>query len=162
MRPRGLGSLRQSLRGQRILSTDVDEPLLRADGKRPDGHPLQNREWIPFHQNAVFESARLRLIRIANEVVRPARAPLQQKRFPFFPCGESSASTPQEARVDDFANNFFGTHVDREPKGFIAALSAIILDTAWIHLPDAAKQPYSRAACLRNGELRVQLVRFLW
>src|SRR5579863_2257273 len=76
VRPRRLGRQRQSLSRQRILPTYVDKTLLRADGKRRDGHPLQNREWIPFHQNAVFERARLRFIRIANEVVRPPRASL--------------------------------------------------------------------------------------
>src|SRR5579863_2964314 len=79
------------LRGQWIFSAQVDITLPRAGDETSNRHALENGEGIAFHEDAVFEGARLGFVGIADDVVRASRVLLQQmtlqeKSLPFF-CG---------------------------------------------------------------------------
>ena len=61
----------QSRGGERILAANIDVALL-ATGREPsDGHRLDDRERVLFHQHAIFERAGLRFVGVADHVVRP-------------------------------------------------------------------------------------------
>ena len=83
--------------GQRVFAAQVDVALSRASDPAAYGHAFDNGERIAFHQDAVFECARLGFIGIADYVVRAAgiwfqQISLQEKCFPFFCCRKCSAA----------------------------------------------------------------------
>jgi hypothetical protein len=72
-----------------------------AGNKSADRDSFEYGEWIAFHEDAVFEGARLGLIGIADDVVRAAAfqlqpISLQEKCFPFSCSGKRSAAAAQQ------------------------------------------------------------------
>src|SRR5260221_2750156 len=53
--------------------TTLFRSLLARRGVAGDGHPLDHRERVLFHEHAILEGARLRLIGVADQVMRPMR-----------------------------------------------------------------------------------------
>ena len=60
----------EPVEGQRILAPDIQVGLFTARGKAGNRHRLDQGEGIPFHYDAVLESAGLRLVGIADQVSR--------------------------------------------------------------------------------------------
>ena len=86
---------------QRIFATKVDVTLARAGDKAGNRHTLKNRERIAFHEDAVFESARLGFIGVADDVMRAGgillqQITLQEKRFPFLGSRKCRAAAAQQ------------------------------------------------------------------
>ena len=87
-----------ALGGQRIFTAQVDISLTRAGDKTANRHAFEYGEGIAFHKDAIFESAGLGFIGIADDVMRAIgfllqQVPLQKQRFPFFCRGKSRAPT---------------------------------------------------------------------
>src|SRR5207249_9140104 len=89
-RPRPVDRPLQPLDRERILPADIDVAKLAAGRTGGDGHRLDDRERVSLHEHAVLESARLRLVGIADEIVRPDR--LTRDGLPLAAGGESSAA----------------------------------------------------------------------
>src|SRR5206468_12504632 len=95
---------------QRILGAHVDEAVLAARRVRGDRHRLDEREGIALHQDAVLERAGLRLVAVADEVVRVRRlpgdgVPLRARR-------ERRAAASEQLRLDDLADDPGGSELE--------------------------------------------------
>ena len=78
---------------ERILAADVDEALVAAGRERGDRHRFDDRERIVLHQDAILERARLRLVGVADQVVRVRR--LRRARPPTsVPVGNAAPPRP--------------------------------------------------------------------
>ena len=87
----------------RVLAPDVDEAELAAGRVRRDRHRLDQGERIALHDHAVLERARLRLVGVADEVVRACG--LAGDRIPLDAGREGGAAATLELRVLDLADD---------------------------------------------------------
>src|SRR6185295_15252167 len=71
--PSKLNRVVEPLGGQRIFTTNVDEPLLTACCKASYRHCLNQGKGIAFHDHAILECARLRLVGVADEIAGLSR-----------------------------------------------------------------------------------------
>ena len=83
--------LRAAVR-ERVLGADVDEALRAARREAGDRHRLDERERVALHQHAVLERARLRLVGVADDVVRLRR--LARDGLPLVPVGNAAPPRP--------------------------------------------------------------------
>ena len=72
-RPRRVDGVLEPLGGQRILAAHVDESLLAPGREGGDRHRLDEAERVAFHDDPILERARLGLVGVADQVVRPHR-----------------------------------------------------------------------------------------
>ena len=96
---------------ERILAANVEEAALAAGGESGDRHRLDDGERIAVEQHAILERAGLRLVGVADEIVRTRR--LLGDRVPFAAGGKRGAAAAHELRVDDFANHGVGADLER-------------------------------------------------
>ena len=129
----------QSLRRQRILAADVDVALLAAGRERGDRHRLDHGERVLFHQHAILERAGLRLVGIADHVVRARGCP--RDRVPLAAGRKERAAAADEARVRHLADDAGGAERERACERLVAAMRAIVVEALRIRDADAAKQP---------------------
>ncbi len=61
--------LAHALDGERILGADVEERLVRADGVRGDGEPLEDAVRVRFEHHAVHERAGVALVAVHDDVL---------------------------------------------------------------------------------------------
>jgi len=80
---------------ERIFGSDVEVAELAARRERSDRHRLDERKRILFHQHAVLEGSRLRLVGVADKVVRPCR--LVRDGIPFGARREGGAATAEQS-----------------------------------------------------------------
>ncbi len=107
---RGLDDRRlQPLAFQHIFAADVDEAVVRPD--RPARHqaPLDQAVRVEPHDLAVLAGARLRLVGVDHQVVRPL-AFLLGHEGPLQACGEARAATAAQAGVLDLLAEPLGLH----------------------------------------------------
>src|SRR6185369_3317374 len=95
-RARRLDRAGHPLGGQRVLAAQVEVAALAAGRVAGDRHALDDRERILFHQQAVLERARLGLVGVADQVVRPGRR--LRDRVPLAPGGERGAAAADQLR----------------------------------------------------------------
>ena len=127
-------------RGQRVLAAHVDVALLAPVAYAGDRHRLDERERVVLHQHAVLERARLRLVGVADEVVRPDR--VARHRLPL----RARSGTPRRRgraawRPSLRAMTPCGPELDGPPQRVVAAVRAVVVEARGIDLPDAAQQP---------------------
>ena len=90
----------QPLVRKRVLRADVDEGSLAAGRVRGDRHRLDQPERILLHEDAILEGAGLRLVGVADEVVRRRRLP--RDGLPLHARRERGAATAeQRGRLDE-------------------------------------------------------------
>ena len=82
---------------ERVLGAHVDEAVLAAGRVRGDRHRLDERERVALHQHAILERPRLRLVGVADEVVRLRR--LARDRLPLRAGREGGAAAAEQARL---------------------------------------------------------------
>ena len=82
---------------ERVLRAHVDEAVLAAGRVRGDRHRLDERERVALHQDAVLERPRLRLVGVADEVVRLRR--LLRDGLPLRAGRERGAAAAEQLRL---------------------------------------------------------------
>ena len=80
--------------GKRVLGAHVDEASFAAGCERGDRHRLDERERVALHQDAVLEGAGLRLVRVADEIVRVCG--LARHGLPFRPGWERRPAAAEQ------------------------------------------------------------------
>src|SRR5439155_5794061 len=93
---------------QRVLAAHIHVAVLAASREARDSHSLDHSERVALHQDAVFEGARLRLVRVAHHVVRARRG--AGDRVPLAARWKSRAAPAEQPRVGDLADHRFGPH----------------------------------------------------
>ena len=115
-----------ALGGQRIFSAQVDIALPRAGNETANCHALENGEGIAFHEDAVFEGARLGFVGIADDVVAASgsvsqQLTLQEECLPFLGGGKCCAATTQQLGSRELTQRAFRAKLQSFAQTFIAA-----------------------------------------
>src|SRR5207302_11519300 len=137
-RPRSVDGPLQPLDGKRVLPTDVDVTELAAGRLGGDGHRLDDRERVPLHEHAILESARLRLVGIADQVMRPHWLP--RDGLPLAAGGESRAAAPRQLRIEHLANHAFGSDLEGATQRLVSAVGPVIVEARRIDHADALEE----------------------
>ena len=107
-----------------VLAADVDEDLVAADRVRRDQAALDQPVRDGEHDLAVLEGARLRLVRVDDEVGRLAGALREEARLA---AGrEEGAAAAAEARVEDLLDDLRRLHRARLRERLEAADGAVV------------------------------------
>ena len=106
---------------ERILPAHVEIPALAPGREARDRHPLDHRERIALHQDAVLERAGLRLVGVADHVVGPGRRfrhglPLAARR-------KRRPAAAHELGGQDLANDPLRADLDRPSQRGVSARS---------------------------------------
>ena len=151
----------QPLVGERVLGADVEEAAFAARREARDRHRLDHRERIRLHQHAVLERAGLRLVGVADDVVR-ASAGWSATAFHFTPGRERGAPAAEQTRLRHLADDavrpeLAGACERAETAGGDVRVERRRVDARG----DAAQQAQARRACLRQrrrlgGELLLE------
>ena len=88
------------------LAADVDVGLLHVVGEAADHDPLDHLVGILVDDVAVLEGARLRLVRVDDQVDGLAALPVHER--PLDAAGEPSAAAAAKARLLDLVDQFLG------------------------------------------------------
>src|SRR3954453_6924164 len=110
----------KSLRRSTVFTTEKYVPDISLDGERRYRHTFDQLVRIAFHQNAVFESARLHLIRVRHQIFRPRSVRTHGYEAPFHGCWKSGPSAPAKIRTLPQVRPFLRLH----PQGFAEPLVA--------------------------------------
>ncbi len=108
-----------------VLAAQIQVALVRADRVARDRHRLHEGVRVALHDHAVLEGARLGLVGVAHEVVRPVG--LRRRGLPFAAGGEGGAASPDQARVGDLADDRGGADREGLPQGRVAAVRPVVV-----------------------------------
>src|SRR5262249_15043715 len=129
-------------------------------------HAFDDGKGISFHQDAVFERARLGFVGVANDIVPAIRVlfqnlALKMQRLPFFCSGKGRAAATEEPGNSYFADYTLRAQLKSFLQTFVAGKAAVIVEACRIGSCDAPEQPQFRGlrAGLGYRALRVKLVR---
>src|SRR5204862_6200298 len=128
---------------QRVLAAHIHVAVLAASREARDSHSLDQSERVALHQDAVFEGARLRLVRVAHHVVRARRG--AGDRVPLAARWKSRAAPAEQPRVGDLADHRFGPHLNCPSERSVAARGPVAVEAARVGVPDTAQQAHLRA-----------------
>jgi hypothetical protein len=104
---------------------------------------------VALHQIAVFESARLGFVSIADDVLGFRR--ILRHEAPLHACGKASAATPAQTRFFDFVDNVVRRHrVERLLERFVAAVLAIDIKALRIFQPETREQQRFTTDCFNT------------
>ena len=131
-----------------VLAAQVDVALRAARRVRGDRHRLDERERVALEQGAILERPGLRLVGVADEVVRPRR--LSRDRLPLHPCRERGAAAAEELRVLHLAEHALRAELDRAAQRGIASLRAVVVEAPGVDDTDPPQQPQRAVARLRK------------
>ena len=112
--------------GQRVLAADVEEAAARAGRERRDRHRLDDRERVALHEDAVLERAGLRLVGVADEVVRLGR--LRRDGRPLAPGRERGAAAAHELERGDLGDDRLAARSRGRARGRVAAVRAVVVE----------------------------------
>ena len=128
----------------RVLAAQVDVAARAAGRIAGDRHRLDQRERIALDHDAVLERARLGLVGVADQVVRPGR--LARHRLPLDAGRERGAAAAHQLRVLDLADHALRPELDRQAQRLVAAGGAVRVEADRVDLARRA-----RAAAGRRG-----------
>ena len=134
--------------GQGILPPNIQVALLTSGGKPGDGHRLDQREGIFFHQQAILEGTWFRLVSIAHEVMRPHRSVCH--RLPLSTRGKRSPAPPEQFGIVHLPNDRLWPQFDGSAQGGIAIVGTIGIEAGGINPSDSAQEAQVGIACLGN------------
>ena len=116
----GYGS-RQDGCGAGIFAADEDIGFARVRRISRQRYAFQQEMRAMFHQDAVFESARLALVGIADDILGSARG--SPRELPLHAGGEGRAATPDQARSFHLGDQFVRCHLGQCPaQGSVIAI----------------------------------------
>jgi len=128
----------ETLDSKGVLAADVDEAALAAGGEGGDGHRLEDRERVLLHQDAVLEGAGLRLVGVADEIVRAHR--LARHRLPLPSGREGGAAATDELRVEDLAQHSLGAEREGPAQRRVAAVRSVVVEALGVGQADALQE----------------------
>ena len=96
---------------QRIFVADIENALVRADGHRRQGQPLDDAEGKRFQNHAVHERARIAFVAVADHIFDIAR--LLADGAPFLAGGKSRPAASAQAGLFDGGDELFGGKAGR-------------------------------------------------
>src|SRR3972149_3921676 len=77
----------QTLAGEGVLPSEIDEALRRPDGVGSDGGPFDQKVRVPFQDRPVLEGPRLPFLRVGPDELLVARS--LSDRSPLPSCGKT-------------------------------------------------------------------------
>ena len=133
----------------RILTAQVDEPLVAIRCVGRDRHRLDQRERVSLHDHPVLERAGLGLVGVADQVMRACRLPCH--RLPFHTCRERGAAPALKLRVLELTDDALGPELERAPQRGVTAVRTVLVEARGLGAADAAQQAQALVALLRHG-----------
>ena len=131
-----------------VLAADVEVAPFAPGRVGGDRHRLDQRERVELHDHAVLERSRLRLVGVADEVVRAHRLP--RDGLPLDAGREGGAAAPLQLRVLQLADDALRAELDRAPQGLVAAARAVVVQRSRRRPRRARKQAQGRVTRLRQ------------
>jgi len=126
------------LDGQRILRTDIDISLVRADGVASDRHSFEYRVGVAFERGTIHVGAGVTFVSIADHVLLACG--LHGGELPLLACGEACATASAEARLQDFSSHLVRFHFkERLFKGLVAVAGYIFVNLIRVDHPAVAQ-----------------------
>ena len=117
-----------------VFAANIDEAAIRIDGAARNDHTLDQLMRIHLHQRTVFTRARLRLVRVANNVFRLRI--IFRHEGPLHPRRKTSATSAAQVGFLDFVDDRRRRHLfQRFFERLIAAMLQINIDLAGILNP---------------------------
>ena len=117
--PRLIDGVLHALERQRVLTSDVEVAVLAPGRKRRDGHRFDQRERIALHQDAILEGAGLRLVGVADQIVRTRR--LRAHGLPLPAGRKRGAAAAHQFRRRDLGDHCLSAHVERARERVVSA-----------------------------------------
>ena len=122
-----------------IFAAYIDIASLRAGREARYRHRFDDGKRVLFHQHTVFERPGLRLVRVADDVVRAHgslcdRVPLDAHR-------EGSTAPSPKPRIFDLSDDAVGAKAHRPPERCVAAVLPILVQTRGVGDANAAENP---------------------
>ena len=118
---------------QRILGPHVNESFSTPGRECRDGHALDQCERVALQQDAVFERSRLRLVRVADQVVRANWRVCD--RLPLATGRKRGAAATEKPGLGDLADHRRSAHLLGPPQGRETAVAEIAVDAERIDDP---------------------------
>ena len=110
---------------QRVLVADVEHTRLGADGQRADDHALDNGMGAALHRGAVHERARVALVAVAHDVLRPRVVAC--RTAPLTPRGEAGAALAAQTALLHFGDDLVRRHGQRPREPLITAGGLVLV-----------------------------------
>ncbi len=117
---------------------DVEVAALAAGGEGRDRHGLDDRERVALHEDPVLERPGLRLVGVADEVVRAVW--LGGHGSPLATGREGRAAAPDEPRGGDLLDDRVRAELDGLGQRLVAAVGAIVGERAGIDDADPGQE----------------------
>ena len=137
---------------ERVLRAHVDEAALAAGRVGRDRHRLDERERVALHQHPVLERPRLRLVGVADEVVRLRG--LARDRLPLGAGRERGAAAAEQVRLRHRVEDAVAAELERAVERGVAAVRAVRVERLRVERRprsgEAAGAP-ARPACGSGG-----------
>ena len=117
---------RQRPVSMRVLNTQIDIALGRADGDAGDGHSFDQDKRVALHQHAVGKRARIAFIGVARDIFLIRR--LVEDSLPFDTGWERGTAASAEPRLGDLLDDVGPAHPEcaRQPR--VAVDCAVVIE----------------------------------
>ena len=117
----------EALHRERVLGTDIDDAVVRADRVAADGHGFEDGVRVAFEHGAVHERARVAFVGVADDELFAFG--LGGRERPFLAGGEARAAASAEVGSGDHVDDVLGLHGgDDLREGGIAAFGDVLVD----------------------------------
>ena len=121
-----------------VLPADVEEALRGAGGEGRDGHRLDRRERVALEQDAILERPGLRLVGVADEVMRLCG--LGRDGGPLATGRERGTAASHQLRRGDLRDDRIRADLDRARQGAVAAARLVGIQRGRVDRPDPAQE----------------------
>jgi hypothetical protein len=122
--------------------------VLAAGGEARDRHRLEDGERVVLQEHAVLERPGLRLVGVADQVVRAGR--VGRDGLPLAAGRERGAAAPEQLGVADLTEHTLLAHLQRRAQSLVSAVRAIAVDARRVDPADAAQEPQPGVPGLRH------------
>ena len=123
--------------GDRVLRTDVEVTVLRADGVAGDHHTFDDGQGVRLKDRTVHERAGVALVAVADDVLGPLG--LRVGELPFTPGRETAAAATAESGFQDLVDDRLAIHRESPCKSLERALAERFLDLLGVEAAAAVK-----------------------
>ena len=110
---------------QSVLVADIEHASLGTDGQRADDHALDDGMGAALHRGAVHERARVALVAVAHDVLRPHV--VARCATPLAPRGEASAAFAAQAASLHLVDDLVGGHGEGACESLVSAGRLVFL-----------------------------------
>ena len=128
----------------RVLATQVDVAARAVGRVRRDRHRLDHRKRVAFEQSTILERARLGLVGVAHEIVRPGRLPGDS--LPFDADREGGSAAALQLGVLQLTDDSLRPELERPPERRVPAARPVRVEA----VPGRRDRPGGAAAPRRR------------